>query len=364
MISLACIGVAAVTGAVWLGIIVMIDPHRREKGSAGSLALSVLAGFVSIPLAFGVYAIFPDVASGAQTAQGYNFVYQLLVVGPAEEFGKFFIFFLLTLKRKSLHEPLDGMLHAAAVALAFSLVENVLYGLRYGPDVTALRALVSTPMHLTFACIWGFAYSVLIHANPRRRVQDYVVLFLSIYPAALLHGLSNFLISLIDDWSLLVDGVQFLAAFSLLVWLQGKSPLRPFRLSDAPRALKRIELSLSSSANSFPLHLRAALAQTALADYPRARVHVDRCLALRRGEPFAIALSGVIHVLQGETAKGEASLRHSSPLLTTRQKLTLQRLARHVARSHRTDNAYNEFHLSMWMKNQRNSTLRKSPRKA
>lgn len=58
-------------------------------------------------------------------------------------------------------------------------------------ELTAFRAAVFTPGHLIYASIWGFAYAVLIHGNPRRRLRDYVILFFSIHPAALLHGLSN-----------------------------------------------------------------------------------------------------------------------------------------------------------------------------
>ncbi len=353
LLLVICIGIAALSGAAWFGAILLIDPHRSEKGSTGSLFISLLFGFASIPLVFLMYGIVPDLGSDIQNAMGQYIVRNLLIVGPAEEFAKFFIFFLIMISRKPVQEPLDGMLHAAAVALAFALTENVKYGLQYGIDVIALRSLIATPAHLTFSCIWGFAYAVLIHANPRRRPRDYVILLFSIFPAAVLHGLSNVLLYLIDEWALLVDGVEFVAAFSLLLWLQRKSPFRPFRLSDASRAVQSIDLHLASNGNSFSLHLRAALARAALRDYGRARGHIDRCLKLRKGEAFSIALSGAIHVLQGETAAGEKALRLSWPSLTTRQRLTLGRLSRHAAGSHRTENAYNEFHLSMWMKNQR-----------
>ncbi|MGA2640247.1 MAG: PrsW family glutamic-type intramembrane protease [Spirochaetia bacterium] len=346
-----CVLIAALSGAAWFGIILLIDPHRREKGSATSLFISLVFGFASIPLVIFLYAIAPDLSSGVRNPGGQLFIYEMLVVGPVEEFAKFFIFFLIMLRQKPVQEPLDGMLHAAAVALAFSLAENVKYGLIYGADLTAVRAFLSTPAHLTFACVWGFAYSVMIHANPRRRPRDYVVLFFSIYPAALLHGLSNFLPRQIGDWAFLVDGAELLATFSLLLWLQRKSPFRPFRLGEAAQAVQRIDMSLASNGNSFPLHLRAALARAALGDYGRAQGHIDRCLKLRKGDAFTIALSGVIMVLQGETARGEEALRFSYTALTTKQKLTLVRLSRHVARAHRTDNAYNEFLLSMWMKN-------------
>lgn len=353
MLFAVCVLYAALSGAAWFGIILLIDPHRREKGSATSLFISLVFGFASIPLVILLYTIAPDLSSGVQNPGGQLFVYEMLVVGPVEEFAKFFIFFLIMLRRKPVQEPLDGMLHAAAVALAFSLAENVKYGLIFGADLTAMRAFLATPAHLTFACVWGFAYSAMIHANPRRRPRDYVVLFFSIYPAALLHGLSNFLFGQIGDWTLLVDGAEFLGAFSLLLWLQRKSPFRPFRLGEATQAVQRIDMSLAANGNSFPLHLRAALARAALGDYGRARHHIDWCLKVRNGDAFTVALSGVIQMLQGETARGEEALRFSYPALTPRQKLTLGRLSRHVTRSQGTDNTYNEFLLSMWMKNQR-----------
>lgn len=352
MIPLAAnIGVALISGAAWFGIIVFIDPHRREKDSTRSLFASLLFGFASIPLVILIYKIAPDLTSGIESPQAQYFVYNVLVVGPVEEFAKFLIFFLIMLRRKPVQEPLDAMLHAAAVALAFSLTENVKYGLSYGTDVVAARALLATPGHLTYACIWGFAYAVLIHVNRQRRPRDFVILFFSIYPAALLHGIANFLVSLLGEWVFLFDWIQFFAAFSLLLWLQRTSPFRPFSLAEARQAVQRIDLSLASKGNSFPLHLRAALARAALGDYSRARHHADQCLRLRKGHAFAQALSGAIHVLQGEEARGEETLRFSYPSLTEKEKLTIRRLSRHVARSARTDNAYNEFLLSMWIKN-------------
>ncbi len=121
MLFAECVLIAAVSGAAWFGIILLIDPHRREKGSAASLFISLVFGFASIPLVILLYSIAPDLGSEVRNPGGRVFVSNMLVVGPAEEFAKFFIFFLVMLRRKPVQEPLDGMLHAAAVALAFSL---------------------------------------------------------------------------------------------------------------------------------------------------------------------------------------------------------------------------------------------------
>jgi hypothetical protein len=76
---------------------------------------------------------------------------------------------------------------------------------------------------------------------------------------------------------------------------------------------------------------------------------------VRKADVFATALSGAIQVLQGETARGEQALHASYRALSPRHKLTLGRLVRHIARSRRTGNAYNEFLLTMWMKEELNA---------
>jgi RsiW-degrading membrane proteinase PrsW (M82 family) len=361
MIELASyLGVAVVSGAGWLGIILLLDPNRREKRSTRGLVTTLLLGFTSIPLVLLLYKLSPDFISGIEAPRLRDLAYELLVVGPVEEFAKFFIFFLVMVKRKPVQEPLDAMLHAAAVALAFSLVENVKYGLSYGIEIVALRALISTPGHMTLACIWGFAYAVLIHSNPGRRPRDFIVLFFSIYPAALLHGISNSLLDWINQFALFVDGGLFLAAFSLLLWIRGMSPFQSLPFSEASAAAHRIDLSLASNGSSFPLHLRAAQMRAALGHLPRARYHIDQCHRLRKGDAFSLALSGMIFILQGETEKGEEALQFSYPSLNAEQKLTLARLCGHIVHSHRKGNVYNEFLLSMWMKGRkRGRTLRR-----
>jgi protease PrsW len=356
MIELASyIGAAAISGAGWFLLILFLDPNRREKNSVRSLVTTLLFGFTSIPLAILVYRVSPDLVSRIDPPRLQDLAEQLLVVGPTEEFAKFLVFFLVMARRKPVQEPLDAMLHAAAVALAFSLVENVKYGLSYGMEIVVLRAFISTPGHMTLACVWGFAYAVLVHANQRRRALDFVILFFSIYPAALLHGLSNFLLDVRGDIAIVADGALFLAAFSLLLWIRRASPFRTYRLAEASSAVQRIELSLASNGAGYPLHLRAAQMRAALGDVLEARGHIDACLLLRKGDAFAVALSGMIFILQGEGEKGEEMLRFSYPSLDTDQKITMRRLCGHIVRSRRTGNAYNEFLLSMWMKGRKRS---------
>ena len=78
----------------------LIDPHRREKGSRKSLFTSMLFGFASIPLVILLYKVSPDLTSEVSSPLGQEFIYEMLVVGPAEEFGKLLIFFLIMVRRR------------------------------------------------------------------------------------------------------------------------------------------------------------------------------------------------------------------------------------------------------------------------
>lgn len=41
----ACIGTAALTGTVWLGVLLLVHPNRREKGSTGDILVSFAFGY-------------------------------------------------------------------------------------------------------------------------------------------------------------------------------------------------------------------------------------------------------------------------------------------------------------------------------
>ena len=48
------------------------------------------------------------------------------------------------------------MIYAMTVALGFAAIENVEYIVRFGPGVLLARSLLSTPIHLACAAIWGY----------------------------------------------------------------------------------------------------------------------------------------------------------------------------------------------------------------
>ena len=80
-----------------------------------------------------------------------------LVIGPCEEIAKFLAVRLFVYRNHEFDEPLDGIIYAAAAALGFASLENVLYVIDWHTGVTssgarsAMRSLLALPGHVIFA---------------------------------------------------------------------------------------------------------------------------------------------------------------------------------------------------------------------
>jgi RsiW-degrading membrane proteinase PrsW (M82 family) len=77
-------------------------------------------------------------------------------IGINEETWKFLATLRLVRKLPEFDEPIDGMIYAMTVALGFAAIENLEYMVRFGPGVLLARSLLSTPIHLACAAIWGY----------------------------------------------------------------------------------------------------------------------------------------------------------------------------------------------------------------
>ena len=128
---------------VWILFLTRLDPNRRDKHSSKTIIEFFFAGLFSALPALGLYLLSENAFSffwtenEAQSAFIYNFVF----VGPIEEFSKFIIFIGFSVLTKSIKEPRDGALQAAAVALAFATVENFFYGYDYGMQTLLVRSI-------------------------------------------------------------------------------------------------------------------------------------------------------------------------------------------------------------------------------
>ena len=79
-----------------------------------------------------------------------------IFIGINEETWKFLATLRLVKKLPEFDQPIDGMIYAMTVALGFAALENVEYMVRFGPGVLVARSLLSMPIHLACAAIFGY----------------------------------------------------------------------------------------------------------------------------------------------------------------------------------------------------------------
>jgi RsiW-degrading membrane proteinase PrsW (M82 family) len=82
-----------------------------------------------------------------------------------EELAKYFVVRRTVYRSAEFDEPMDGVVYAAAAALGFATLENIVYvttayltsPLEDVVVIYALRALLSVPGHALFSSMWGYA---------------------------------------------------------------------------------------------------------------------------------------------------------------------------------------------------------------
>jgi RsiW-degrading membrane proteinase PrsW (M82 family) len=166
--------------------------------------------------------------------QGLPFVKSAMVMAVflaplVEETAKFLCVRWTVYERPEFNEPMDGMVYAAAAALGFASVENIVYvttewfsgGPFMGTLVLAARSVLSVPAHALFASFWGLA---LGWSKGRKGFRPASMVFLGLLSAMVLHGLFNWLSS-----QAFLGGLGFLALVAIawrIVFLMIRKALR------------------------------------------------------------------------------------------------------------------------------------------
>ena len=106
-------------GSAWIGLVILLDTHRREKKSQVVLLKFFLFGFLClIPMTILYLLSYAFWWNFLDDGRLFVFIDEMFITGPVEEFSKFIVFLLLSRKMKSIKEPIDGVLQAGTVALA------------------------------------------------------------------------------------------------------------------------------------------------------------------------------------------------------------------------------------------------------
>jgi len=198
--GLAALIVPMIPGVLWLWIIYRTDwyepePKRLVVGTFGLGVLAIAPAFLGERLAGMVYPFLKYIEQAALTGVTAPIPMAIgcfLVIGPCEELAKFLAVRLFVYRNKEFNEPLDGIIYAAAAALGFASLENVLYVIDWHTGhvqwgALGIRSLLALPGHVIFATTWGYALGRQ-KFDASYRVWPMVIL------AALLHGLYDFLL--------------------------------------------------------------------------------------------------------------------------------------------------------------------------
>jgi RsiW-degrading membrane proteinase PrsW (M82 family) len=189
-----------IPGVIWLWIIYRTDWYEPEPKRLvlATFALGVLAigpAFAGERLLGMVYPFLGYIEQASVTRSGAAIPMLIgcfLVIGPCEEIAKFLAVRLFVFRHKEFNEPLDGIIYAAAAALGFASLENVLYVIDWHTGhvhwgTLGVRSLLALPGHVIFATMWGYALG-------RQKFDASYRVWPMVALAALLHGLYDFLI--------------------------------------------------------------------------------------------------------------------------------------------------------------------------
>lgn len=173
---------------LWLSYLRLVDVFQPETWKR--IGLTFFIGCFSVLPILALHKIFPHFMDRPESALGWLSFY-IFKVGLVEEICKLafaIIAIKFFIKEK---EPVDYVVHAAAAALGFATVENVLYLSEYGADIIRGRASFSALIHMGCTAIPMYFYA----RNKFLGNKDDVPLlnmFGGLIIAAIIHGLYDF----------------------------------------------------------------------------------------------------------------------------------------------------------------------------
>lgn len=140
----------------------------------------------------------------------------MIIVGPAEEIGKYLVLRLITWKNRHFDYSYDAIVYAVFVSLGFACLENIVYVFGKGGVGTALmRMFTAVPGHACFAVFMGFFYSKAKYASlTNKKGKCAANKALAMIVPIILHG--------IYDAILMGAGAtdeEYLAGISLIFWI-------------------------------------------------------------------------------------------------------------------------------------------------
>ena len=215
MLLVGTVGVVVAGALLWLLYFNHKDSLKPEPRRLLLLAWCCGCASAFLGLFFYWLAGLLGLPSWPGESAGEIALYCLVLVGPVEEGAKFLMARFLIFRWRHFDERIDGMVYAAAVAIGFATVENLLYAPFLPWPQQLARAVASPLTHSLFAAIWGFgtAHALLVC---RTRTARLLWQLIPLGLAMLAHGLYDFFL-LAFDATFLASGV-ILLLWVVLIW--------------------------------------------------------------------------------------------------------------------------------------------------
>lgn len=196
---------------LWLSYLKVVDVFQPD--SWGRIGFSFFVGCFSVLPVFALSHFFGHIFT-LDSNPSSIFLFHVFDVGMVEEFSKLALAFFVIHFFIRPQEPVDYLVHTAAVAAGFAAIENILYVGEYGVEVLRGRAPKSGFMHMAYTSVPVYFYVIYKIKFPNG-FQRYLALGGGFVLGAFIHGFSNFLLS-INGFFI----IAFLVYFVMVeVWL-------------------------------------------------------------------------------------------------------------------------------------------------
>lgn len=176
--------ISAMIGLIIIAWIRSFDIYEKETFAAMLWAF-LAGGLTSVLVALVFYEFLR--LFGLDDAAISTTLGSFLVIGPVEEFAKLVgLAVAYSLIRKKFNELTDGIIYMSCVALGFSIIENYFYA-NAGDNsqyLLVFRAFISTPAHISFSVIIGYAWY-----RYKRENKPFSTVILALVFASVLHGI-------------------------------------------------------------------------------------------------------------------------------------------------------------------------------
>ena len=293
----------------WGKILHRMDTFTRDKKNNYYLFYFIVSGIVlNFFLAMFLYPLWESILyllTGLYMDQS-PFISHFLIVGPVEETTKFLVFVVLSGIFMSIKEPRDAVVQAGSVALGFAIMENFSYGMEWGIGTLAIRSVICTLGHITYAGFWGLGWGAYRYTGVKgAKTTDKWVVVPLIITAAAFHGAYNTLLDYNHFYAAtLLDLTAAVLFLRFYKYTSENSPYRSFALTEYRRAIPVIDAGLRRHPESYVLNKRMGIFKIYVRKYREALKNLKRAVRVNPRGLEARYYLGASLFLSGDTEKG------------------------------------------------------------